>query len=33
MNNKFVRIVCLIMAILMILGVLITVVSYFLGAV
>ena len=31
MNNKFVRIVCLIMALLMVLGVLITVVSYMLG--
>ena len=31
MNNKFVRVVCLIMAILMVLGILLTVVSYFLG--
>lgn len=31
MNNKFVRFVCLFMALLMILGILITVVSYFLG--
>lgn len=31
MNNKFVRIVCLIMAILMILGLLITIVSYIMG--
>lgn len=31
MNSKFVRIVCLIMALLMVLGVVITVVSYMLG--
>lgn len=31
MNKKFVRIVCLFMALLMILGLVITVVSYFLG--